>query len=62
MIARSIGYLLVVLVSVYLFFMYDGTIWTGLLILELLYPVCSGQQGLLRGGNAGAPVIVGMYT
>ena len=42
MIARSIGYLLVVLGSVYLFFMYDGTIWTGLLILELLYPVCSG--------------------
>ncbi len=41
MIARSIGYLLVVLGSVYLFFMYDGTIWTGLLILELLYPVCS---------------------
>lgn len=41
MIARIIGYLLVFFVSTYLFFMYDGQIWTGFLILELLYPVCS---------------------
>lgn len=30
-----------VLCSIYLFFMYDGLIWTGLLILEILYPLCS---------------------
>lgn len=41
MIARLIGYLLTVLCSIYLFFMYNGVIWTGLLILEILYPLCS---------------------
>ncbi len=41
MIARILGYLLIVLCSIYLFFMYNGLIWTGLLILELLYPLCS---------------------
>ncbi|MCI9441277.1 MAG: DUF58 domain-containing protein [Ruminococcus sp.] len=41
MIVRMIGYLLTVLFSMYLFFMYDGHIWTGLLILEILYPLCS---------------------
>lgn len=41
MIVRIIGYVLTVLFSAYLFFMYDGHIWTGLLILEMLYPLCS---------------------
>ena len=41
MIGRVIGYLLTVFISAYLFFMYDGYIWTGLLLLECLYPVCS---------------------
>lgn len=41
MIARLTGYVLTVLFSIYLFFMYNGLIWTGLLILELLYPICS---------------------
>ena len=41
MITRIIGYLLVFFISAYLFFMYDGNIWTGFLILELLYPVSS---------------------
>ncbi len=58
MIARIIGYILVLLLSTYLFFMYDGRIWTGLLILELLYPVCSclyllyiGRQVRVRFGR-----------
>lgn len=38
---RIIEYLLAVLFSIYLFFMYDGHIWTGLFILEILYPLCS---------------------
>lgn len=41
MILRIFIYFLVVLFSAYLFFMYDGMIWTGLLILEILYPVFS---------------------
>ena len=41
MIVRIISYLLAVLFSLYLFFMYDGHIWTGLLILEIFYPFCS---------------------
>lgn len=58
MIARMIGYILVFLASTYLFFMYDGQIWTGILILELLYPVCSclflwyiGRQVTVRFGR-----------
>lgn len=42
MAGRMIGYVITFLFSSYLFFMYDGHIWTGLLILELLYPMCSG--------------------
>lgn len=38
MTARIIGYILVFLGSIYLFFMYDGQIWTGFLILELPTP------------------------
>ena len=41
MVRRSFRYLLVVIFSLYLFFMYNGRIFTGLLILELIYPVCS---------------------
>ncbi|MCI8639906.1 MAG: DUF58 domain-containing protein [Coprococcus sp.] len=41
MLGRSIGYLLAVLLGLYLFFMYDGYIWTGLLIVEALYPFVS---------------------
>lgn len=41
MIVRAAVYLLAVLFSIYLFFMYDGHIWTGLLLLEVLYPLCS---------------------
>ncbi len=58
MLARLTGYLLTVLFSVYLFFMYNGLIWTGLLIVELLYPVCSclflwymGRQITVRFGR-----------
>ncbi len=42
MTGRVIVYLITILFSTYLFFMYDGHIWTGLLILEILYPFCSG--------------------
>lgn len=56
--ARLTGYLLTVLFSIYLFFMYNGLIWTGLLIVELLYPVCSclflwymGRQVTVRFGR-----------
>ena len=42
MTGRVIGYFITFLFSMYLFFMYDGHIWTGLLILEILYPFCSG--------------------
>lgn len=41
MIRRIVGYLLVILISIYLFFIYNGQIFTGILILEALYPVCS---------------------
>lgn len=41
MAGRVMGYMLAVLVSVYLFFMYDGRIFTGIIVLEMLYPVCS---------------------
>ncbi|MEZ3485391.1 MAG: DUF58 domain-containing protein [Lachnospiraceae bacterium] len=41
MVRRIIGYLLVVLFSIYLFFIYDGRIWSGILFLEMLYPLCS---------------------
>lgn len=41
MLRRAVGYILTVLISLYLFFMYDGYIWTGLLILEALYPFVS---------------------
>ena len=41
MAGRITGYILAVFISGYLFFMYDGYIWTGILLLELLYPVCS---------------------
>ncbi|MCI9153071.1 DUF58 domain-containing protein [Lachnospiraceae bacterium] len=58
MITRIIGYLLVFFISAYLFFMYDGNIWTGFLILELLYPVSSclflwymGRQVTVRFGR-----------
>ncbi len=58
MTARIIGYILVFLGSIYLFFMYDGQIWTGFLILELLYPICSclflrhtGRQVSVRFGR-----------
>lgn len=58
MIVRIIGYILMFLLSTYLFFMYDGMIWTGFLILELLYPVCSclflwhmGRQVGIRFGR-----------
>lgn len=41
MAGRITGYLLVVFFSIYLFFMYDGQIWTGIIILEMLYPISS---------------------
>ncbi len=41
MAGRVLGYVLAVVLGIYLFFMYDGQIFTGILILEMLYPVCS---------------------
>lgn len=38
---RSIGYILVVILGIYLFFTYDAPILTGILLLELVYPVLS---------------------
>ena len=41
MAGRVLGYVLAVVLGIYLFFMYDGQIFTGILIMEMLYPVCS---------------------
>ncbi len=38
---RTIVYVFVVILSIYLFFIYDDTIMTGILLLELVYPVLS---------------------
>ncbi len=38
---RTIVYVLVVILSVYLFFVYDDQIMTGILLLEIVYPVLS---------------------
>lgn len=48
---RTILYFLLVAVSIYIFFMYDGAIMTGIILLELVYPMVSFFY--LRGaGNA----------
>lgn len=41
MLKKAAGYLLVLLITVYMFFMYDFPILSGILILELLYPFLS---------------------
>lgn len=41
MIRRTAGYLAVLLVAAYLFFMYDNTVLSGILVLCLFYPVLS---------------------
>ena len=38
MIRRTAGYLAVILVTAYLFFMYDAAVLSGVLIFFLLYP------------------------
>ena len=38
MIGRTAGYLVVLLVTGYLFFMYDDTVLSGILVLIFLYP------------------------
>lgn len=54
MIRRTAGYLAVLLVTAYLFFMYDNTVLSGMLVLCLFYPVLSAA-GLIPAGRKAVP-------
>ena len=41
MIKRIIGYLAVLILTIYLFFMYNDTVISGLLIFVIMYPLLS---------------------
>ena len=53
MIRRTAGYLAVLLVAAYLFFMYDNTVLSGILVLCLFYPVLSAVWLVSAGRKAG---------
>ena len=52
MIRRTAGYLAVLLVTVYLFFMYDAPVLSGILVFFILYPAVSGVYLMITGKNA----------
>ena len=52
MIRRTAGYFAVLLVTVYLFFMYDAPVLSGILVFLLLYPAASGVYLAIAGKNA----------
>lgn len=52
MIRRTAGYFAVLLVTVYLFFMYDAPVLSGILVFLLLYPAASGVYLAITGKNA----------
>ena len=51
MVGRAAGYLAVVLVTAYLFFMYDAPVLSGILVFLVLYPVLSGVCLAAAGKN-----------
>ena len=57
MVRRTAGYLAVLLVTAYLFFMYNDTVLSGILVFVLLYPVLSG----IYLAAAGRKVIPGLH-
>lgn len=52
MIRRTAGYLTALLVTAYLFFMYDASALSGILVLFVLYPVLSAVYLVLAGKKA----------
>ena len=57
MVRRTAGYLAVLLVTAYLFFMYNDTVLSGILVFVLLYPVLSG----IYLAASGRKVIAGLH-
>ena len=57
MVRRTAGYLTVLLVTAYLFFMYNDTVLSGILVFVLLYPVLSG----IYLASAGRKVSPGLH-
>lgn len=57
---RITGYLAVLILVIYLYFMYDETVISGILVLTVLYPICAWTFLLLvrkknqRGAGQGA--------
>ena len=52
MVRRTAGYLAVLLVTVYLFFMYDAPALSGILVFLVIYPAVSGVYLAVAGRNA----------
>ena len=52
MVRRTAGYLAVLLVTVYLFFMYDASALSGILVFLVIYPAVSGVYLAVAGRNA----------
>lgn len=52
MMKRMIGYLAVVILTVYLFFMYDDTVISGLLVFVVMYPFLSFGFLMIQRGKA----------
>ena len=52
MVRRTAGYLAAILVTVYLFFMYDAPVLSGILVFLVVYPAVSGVYLVITGKNA----------
>ena len=53
MIKRIIGYLAVLILTIYLFFMYNDTVISGLLIFVIMYPLLSFWFLMIQRGKVG---------
>lgn len=53
MVKRIIGYLAVLILTIYLFFMYNDTVISGLLIFVIMYPLLSFWFLMIQRGKVG---------